>query len=153
MRAFRFRLEKVREHRRRAVDRCSLAVAEARQRVERLGKMQVRLSEDLARHAADMARQRSEATRSGQYQMGASWLAHLHQQAAELTRMMEEAMEAEFMAREALAAAWRDLEALNLLRAKQEAAWRHEQNRRERILMDEIGLGTVDRTRSAENSH
>jgi flagellar export protein FliJ len=153
MSAFRFRLEKVREHRRREVDRCSLSVAEARRRVERLGKMQERLAEDLERHAADMARLRNEATRSGQYQMGTSWLAHLHRQAAELDRMIADAMEAETRSRATLAAAWRDLEALNLLRTRQEAAWRLEQDRRERREMDEIGLGTGCRTPSAECSH
>lgn len=153
MAVFRFRLEKVREHRRRVVDGCSKAVAEAGQRVEGFSRMRERLERDIRRHASHMAARRDEAVSSRDFQTGTAWLVHLNDQAVDLEKMLVQAMEEESAAREELAAAWRDLEVLNRLRTRQETAWRMDLERRERRLMDEIGQRPVARRRGASSSH
>jgi hypothetical protein len=67
---FRFRLEKVSEHRQRQVDRCSLAVANANQRLEQIKKMQARLENDIQRQAQVMADRRGGEVSSRDFVAG-----------------------------------------------------------------------------------
>lgn len=136
---FRFRLEKVREHRQRQVDSCSLVVAQLNQRLEQLEQLKTQLKIDIRRQAENMAGLRGGEVNGRDYLAGTAWLEHLHRQSESLDLMIARAMEELVQAREEMARAWMDLEVMGRLRQKQETDWRQDQIRNERWDMDEIG--------------
>lgn len=136
---FRFRLEKVREHRQRQVDSCSLVVARLNQRLEQLGQLKAQLEDDIRRQAANMAGRRGGEVNRRDFLAGTAWLEHLHRQRENLDQTISASLEQLVQAREELSRAWMDLEVMGRLRNKQEADWRQDQVRRERREMDEIG--------------
>ena len=150
---FRFRLEKVSEHRQRQVDRCSLAVANANQRLEQIKKMQARLENDIQRQAQVMADRRGGEVSSRDFVAGTAWLNHRYEQAESLGQMMARNVEELAEARDQLARAWRDLEVLSRLRVRQEADWQLVQDRRDRREMDEIGQLRAHRGLKTKSAH
>ncbi len=137
---FRFRLEKVLQHRRREVEARSREVASRREVHAR-----ARAAHEQAARELQQAREAAAAAR-GQGPLDAAALARtgawFDARQAELHRLAEHVAGAAAdveAAQERLTTAWQDREVLERLRDRQHRDWRQEQARRERRALDEIG--------------
>jgi flagellar export protein FliJ len=139
MSGFKFRLEKVRRHRERLVDKNSLAVAKADRRVARLARQIVELEESITRQARSLVPGQGQLLRPGDLIAGSAWLEHLQTLKIELVGRLEEATRDLARHRVRLTESWRDLEILSRLRDRQQASWQAAEDRRERREADEIG--------------
>lgn len=136
---FKFRLEKVLQHRQRHVDACARSVVEAEQVLR-----QAEVALDEARraircHDAAAAEARQGAVNAGGLQQQLTWRDQLL--AGQMSRedSRDEAVAALAAAQKTLQEAWRDREVLERLRAKQYEEWKHEQARRHQQELDEVG--------------
>jgi flagellar export protein FliJ len=147
--AFRFRLDKVRDHRQRVVDQKSRDVGKA-VRVVALINSRIQLVTD--EMDALLTGQASAAGSLNVSRMNQRriWLEHLDQQRNDLRGELNAASEELARRQTALTEAWRDLEVLKKLEERQKIAWQEEQLRRENQDLDEIGQIRADR-RNREN--
>jgi flagellar FliJ protein len=136
---FRFRLERVLQHRRREVDARSRDVAEALNHVQRAQDRRESVARDLQRHRHEGARQRLGHLDAGALQRLATWQDELSSRVRACEEAVADARAALATAQARLQQAWRDREVLERLRDRQRDEWRHEQARRERRALDEIG--------------
>lgn len=136
MAVYRFRLEKVLEHRRRLVDLRARDLAAAESRAAALaGRIAgVRAEQDRCESAGETGDLdvRRLAART-------AWIARLDGVVARLEQERQAALVAVGVARSALQGAWRDREVLAQLRERRLGEWQAEQNRREIAELDEIG--------------
>lgn len=153
MGSFRFRLEKVREHRQREVDKCSQVVAQANRKLEQAGKRQSDLQEVIQNQGRSLSERRQGTLSRRDFLEGTAWLNHLRAQEADLEVVLARTAEELSEAREELGKAWRDLEVLTRLRARRKEDWLLEQNRQHRREMDEIGQLRAERSGATRDSH
>lgn len=136
---FRFRLERVLQHRQREVDARSRDVADALARVQEAEARRDAAARELQRHRYEGARQRQGNLDAMTLQQQATWqdeLAHRQQTCADAVSAARDTLA---VAQQRLQEAWRDREVLERLRDRQQGEWRQEQARRERRALDEIG--------------
>jgi len=139
METFKFRLEKVWKHRRKIVDKHSIAAARANQRVGALSRQIVELDHNITRHARSMVQREGNILCANNLIAGATWQDHLHHLGEDLDNKLQVAVKDLERCRSQLTGSWRDLEVLSRLRARQSENWRLGQDRRERKQMDEVG--------------
>lgn len=140
--AFRFRMEKVLDHRQRILDEKSRAVGEAARSVSVLAARAEEIRRDIS---FLLAGGRETAAAPQQMRQRRLWLDFLGET---LVRREEELAQAESVLaerRKLLTAAWRDREVLRKLKARQKEDWEQEQRRRERRELDEIGQVRAER--------
>jgi flagellar FliJ protein len=137
---FRFRLEKVLQHRRRQVQARSRDVATARAALTRAQQAHTAAARDLqeSREAVGASRRAGRLDAVSLMRDGA-WHDRREQDLAQLALAVREAEQRVAAAQERLTDAWRDREVLERLRERQERQWQQEQARRERRALDEIG--------------
>jgi len=141
--AFRFRMEKVLDHRQRILDEKSRAVGEAARTVSVLAARAEEIRRDISFLLA--GGQETAAADPQQMRQRRLWLDFLGET---LVRHEEELAQAESVLaerRKLLTAAWRDREVLRKLKARQKEDWEQEQRRRERRELDEIGQVRAER--------
>ena len=136
---FRFRLEKVLEHRRRLVDRESVRLQEAT-----LTLNQIRVQGDALRgEITELGRHADTLRRAGQpvqfWQLQTGFLAVQAQRLAELRESEQVAAASVKRQREKLIELQRDKEVLGKLAARRRQEWNLAVMRRERKELDEIG--------------
>ena len=139
MAAFAFRLEKVRQHRKRIVEQHSLTVAES-QKV--MAHLQIRVAEmetSIARQEQSLAEVGPDDLRLSDLIAKTAWLEHLHRLQEELEQRLASAIEQWAADRRCLTEVWREFEVLSQLRDRQEETWKADRSSRERREMDEIG--------------
>jgi flagellar export protein FliJ len=148
--AFRFRLEKVARYRQLLVDEQGRRVAEAGQAVQALLGRIAALDADIGANLVDFNDDSPPAVSVQGMLARTLWVSHLDRLRDEAVLELQGAR-AELAARqERLNAVWRDLEVLNKLREKQKAEWRHEQEHREKLELDEVGQIRADRQRRSK---
>lgn len=145
--AFRFRLQKVMDYRRRLMEKQTREVARANRVVEaieeKLDELDRQIDGQQQAEATEMHRTLSVENLMGRGQ----WVAYLQRLREEVEEERERAEQEREVEREKLTAAWRDLEVLEQLRHKQEEAYEAEQRRREKQDLDELGQIRADRRR------
>ena len=146
---FRFRLEKVARYRRQLVDEQSRAVARAGRVVATIEARMAALDDDIARQRARGACGGPDVSVRGMMSR-TLWIEHLVGIREDHARELAVARLAFDAERAKLAAAWRDQEILEKLRAQQKAAWEAEERRRENRDLDEIGQIRADRQRRSK---
>jgi flagellar export protein FliJ len=136
---FRFRLERVLQHRQRRLDDCTLEAARA------ASALQVaRTALTTARQELQASRDQTAARRQGRLRADdltrlLAWHENLTARAQRLEAAVTAAARAEEAAQERLQAAWRDCEVLRRLEQRQRAEWVQQNERRERRILDEVG--------------
>jgi len=134
--AFRFRLERVLDHRRRQEDLCGRELAAAQRVVATLDRSIAEHRTEQARAAAGVA----GALDVGRRRDCALWIQHLDHCLDRLRAERVEAVVAVDAGRQKLQAAWRDREVLERLRARRREEWLRVRDRRETRELDEVGL-------------
>lgn len=136
---FKFRLEKVLQHRQRHVDACARDVMEAEQALRRSEADLESSRQMILCHDAAAAESRRGSVDAGGLQQQLAWRDQLilARMGCETTR--DDAVEILAGAQKRLQEAWRDREVLERLRAKQYEEWKHEQARRNQQELDEVG--------------
>jgi len=148
--AFKFRLEKVAQHRQRLVDDQGLEVAQANRVVVSLESRIAAVEEDITAQVSGLADE-TEAVISVQGMISRTmWVSHLEKMRDEFSLELHHAGLELDNQREKLTSLWRELEVLNKLREQQKAAWQAEQLRRENLDLDEIGQIRADRQRRSK---
>ena len=139
--AFRFRMEKVLDHRQRILDEKSRAVGEAAREVSVLAAR----AQEIRRDISFLLAGGGETADPRQMRQRRLWLDFLDEI---LARCEEELARAESVLaerRKILTGAWRDREVLMKLKARQKENWEQEHRRRERRELDEIGQIRAER--------
>ena len=148
--AFRFRLEKVARYRQLLVDEQGRLVAEANHAVMGLEARLAALDADLGTHLADFRSDSSPAVSVQGMVARTMWVSHLDRLRDEAAATLQGARAELAARRQRLNEAWRDLEVLNKLREKQKTEWRHAQEHREKLDLDEVGQIRADRQRRSK---
>ena len=154
---FRFRLERVLQHRQREVDARSREVAEAQLAVQRAESGLAAASRRLHLSRAESAARRQGSLDATELQRGLAWQDELVARREAAAGVLAAARGELAAAQERLQQAWRDREVLERLRQRQREEWEQEQARRERRALDEIGairsaLAGRERPEAAEAS-
>ncbi|HOX26438.1 MAG TPA: flagellar export protein FliJ [Candidatus Krumholzibacteria bacterium] len=136
---FRFRLEKVLDHRQRELDARTLAVAQARAVV-------AAATRDVADANRELTQARLEAVAAREGRVDPvelarllAWQERLVGRKRQLEAKLVAGRQALVLAQERLQQAWREREMLTRLRERQRLEWEQEEARRERRALDEIG--------------
>ena len=145
--AFRFRLQKVQDHRQRLVDQQSSRVGEAAAAVARARQEVGLVDEQMAALLAGGAAA-AEVDVRGMTQRRL-WLDHLEKRRAGLSGQVARAEEELARQRAELTRLWRDLEVIKKLREKKKEEWLAEDRRRENQELDEVGQIRADRQQRA----
>ncbi len=136
---FRFRLERVLQHRRREADARAQDLAHAQAALQAAEAARAALADELqdSRSAAAAARQgRLDPAVLARL---ADWHEELESLLAGAAGVVETRLQAVAAARRSLQEAWRRCEVLERLETRQRAEWQAAENRRERLQLDEIG--------------
>lgn len=136
---FRFRLERVLQHRQREVDTCSREVARAQRLVQEAEAGVAAATRQLQQSRAEIAARRLVSLDREELQRACSWQDELVRRQAVAEARLVSARQSMQAAQEKLRQAWRDREVLERLRSRQRQEWEQEQARRERHALDEIG--------------
>ncbi len=137
--SFRFRLEKVLQHRRRQVDACGRAVARAEQALRAAAALVADVRRQIQQHeqAATAAREATPAAAG--LNQALAWRVYLAGVLQERERARDAARSTLTGAQDALQEAWREREVLVRLRERQHEEWRREDARRHQRELDEVG--------------
>jgi flagellar export protein FliJ len=136
---FRFRLERVLQHRCREVDARSREVAAAQHVLQEAEQRRDEAQRQLLQCRADSAARRQEGLDATALEQAAAWQQELAARCRACEELVAGARRNFAAAREGLQQAWRDREVLERLRERQRLEWEQEQARRERRALDEIG--------------
>jgi flagellar export protein FliJ len=136
---FRFRLERVLQHRQREVDACSRDVAAAQRALQEAEQELSWAVRDLARCRAEIAAGRQGRLDAAALQRATAWQDELVGRRTAAEQSVAAARRGLVTAQGKLQQAWRDREMLERLRQRQRQEWEQEQARRERRALDEIG--------------
>jgi len=148
--AFVFRLEKVAHYRQQLVDEQSRCVAAAARVVTELQGRIAALEDDMRQYLAEFNDESSNIVNVQGMIARTMWVTHLEKMRDEFAVDLQGAQMELGHQRAELKVAWRDLEVLNKLRKKQKAEWQIEQQRRENLVLDEIGQIRADRQRRSK---
>jgi flagellar FliJ protein len=155
---FRFRLERVLQHRQREVDARSRDVATTQLAVQEAEAARIAADRQLQQCRADLAAGRQGRLDATALQRATAWQDELVSRCESAQENLESARRALIAAQERLQQAWRDREVLERLRSRQRQEWQQEQERREQHALDEIGsirsalAGRGDRAGSGSTS-
>ncbi len=136
---FRFRLERVLQHRQREVDARSRDVASAQRSLRDAEEELGRASRQLQQGRAEIAAGRQGRMDPIALQRGTAWQDELAARRLAAEQIVALARKELATTQEHLQEAWRDREVLERLRQRQRQEWDLEQARRERRALDEIG--------------
>lgn len=136
---FKFRLEKVLQHRQRQVDAQARCVTLAEQALRRAEAAVGDASSAIRRHDAAAADARHGHLDPGGLQQQLAWRDQLVRARHQHETTRDEALDGLTRAQKDLQDAWREREVLERLRSKQYEDWKHEQARRQQQELDEVG--------------
>lgn len=146
---FKFRFERIVQHRQRLIDEQGRAVALAGKNVAQVQGRIDALNQKIVIHQHQHLSRNGEAVDLAGMISRTRWVAHLAAQmelaTEELSLVQAELDDAQLKLQEA----WRNKEILEKLRLKQHAQWRVEEAKLERQELDEIGQVRADRQRRA----
>jgi len=141
---FRFRLQKVLDHRQRLVDQQSRRVSEATQKLSAVETSIKSLHLEITQ-VINPTQMIETGLKTEYLNQRRNWLEHLDLRLEQLEGDRQKATGELAEQREKLTETWRDLEVLKKLKLKQKEAWEHEIFRRENQDLDEIGQIRADR--------
>jgi len=146
---FKFRFERIVQHRQRLIDEQGRAVAFAGQKVALVQARIKALDQKIVLHQHQHLSRNGEAVDVNGLISRTRWVTHLVAQLesanGDLTVAQTELDQAQLQLQEA----WRNKEILEKLRLKQAGQWREEMAKLERQELDEIGQVRADRQRRA----
>ncbi|PID80534.1 flagellar export protein FliJ [bacterium DOLJORAL78_65_58] len=137
--AFRFRLEKVLQYRRRLLEEQTREVAAANRAVEAIDQRLADLAEQVQQQLTTETAGPNPSLSVAHLMNRRQWLDHLERRRETVRQERATAQDALAEARKKLNAAWRDLEVLEQLKKKQRQAWAQRQEKREQQALDEQG--------------
>jgi len=146
---FRFRLEKILRLRHRKVEERGRQVREAAELLAACEERIAAARAEIAEIYATPAGRRDGAADLAWLRQRADWLTRLREVRDELEEAGQAAAVRVDQARARLLAAHRDEEILERLKQRQQEAWRQEQARRERKLLDEVAAVRAARSRGS----
>jgi flagellar FliJ protein len=136
---FRFRLERVLQHRQREVDSRSREVATAHADLQQAEATVADALGQLQRYGAEVAARRQGSLDATSLQRNTAWQGELVTRRSAAEVLAAESRRRLATVQEHLQQAWRDREVLERLRQRQRQEWEQEEARRERRALDEIG--------------
>lgn len=136
---FRFRLERVLQHRQRQVDARSRDVAVAQADLQQAEATVADALVQLRRYRAEVAARRRGELDAASLQQHTGWQDELVTRQSVAEARVEESRQQLATVQGHLQQAWRDREVLERLRQRQRQEWEQEEVRRERRALDEIG--------------
>jgi len=136
---FRFRLERVLQHRQREVDARSREVAAIQRALQEREDRLAQAGRQLQQCRAELAARRHGELDPGALQRATAWQEELVTRRQTAEQDLAAARLDLNAAQERLQQAWRDREVLERLRQRQRQEWQQEEARRERRALDEIG--------------
>ena len=136
---FRFRLERVLQHRQREVDSRSRDVATAHADLQQAEATVADAVNQLQSYRAEVAARRLGSLDAMTLQLNTAWQDELVTRRSAAETLVVERRRTLETVQEHLQQAWRDREVLERLRQRQRREWEEDQARRERRALDEIG--------------
>jgi flagellar export protein FliJ len=136
---FRFRLDRVLQHRQRIVEACTRELAEAQGQLEQALATVAAADAELARSCRESARAREGVLTPESLARLTIWHDLLVRRRDESRDAVEKARALQERTQAKLQTAWRDREVLERLKEKQRQEWLLEDSRRQRRALDEIG--------------
>ena len=136
---FRFRLERVLQHRQREVDSRSRDVATAHADLQQAEATVADAVDQLQRYRAEVAARRQGSLDATSLRRNTAWQGELVTRRSTAEAVVAESRRMLATEQEHLQQAWRDREVLERLRQRQRQEWEEEQAGRERRALDEIG--------------
>lgn len=151
---FRFRLERVLQHRQRRLDARTLEAARAAGALQAARSALAVARRDLAISEQQAATARLGRLNGVELTRQLAWHENLAANVRHLEAVVAAAVQENEAAQERLRAAWRDREALQRLKERQHREWTQQEERRERLTLDEIGAirAALSRRRAAAHS-
>lgn len=135
---FRFRLERILQHRQRQLDACARDVAAAQAALAAAEAAEMSLQQEIAQSHERAAAERKQGVAAAVMVRQFVWHGELRQRGRELAAATAGARQSLQEARVRLQQAWQSREVLLRLKASQRELWRQENARRERRALDEI---------------
>ena len=136
---FRFRLERVLQHRQREVDSRSRDVATAHAQLQQAEATVADAVNQLQSYRAEVTARRQGSLDAMALQLSTTWQDELVTRRSAAEDLVVESRRTLVTVQEHLQQAWRDREVLERLRQRQRQEWEEEEARRERRALDEIG--------------
>ncbi len=145
--AFRFRFQSVLNHRKRLVEERQMALARAQQRLLQLRQEIRELQERREALAARIQAELEGTLQVASLQVGYTYLERLDARLRELEQALEAAQRSVEEQRHALEEALKRRKTLEKLREKDRRAFVEELERRERLVLDDLGVARYRRLR------